>query len=258
VGRARLGSMLAAIGVMALVSGAALIGTSTMAAAATPTLSATVTSSSSGATCGTTPVSGSLPPFSTLCSDLSGGDVISLKGAGFHASALGSSEECNADPTQPNILFLGNYIPVSCTPVAIVSTTSTGTFSGSFTIKSGTTGPPATSSAPVCTNGSGSPVTTTTVPGCTTSGSGATDAAKYPCPPTAAQQAAGITCVIAIGDISGDRAVGAILFKGESTGGTTTTSGATSTSGASTSTTGATTWIRRRSRKSTWSAGSCA
>jgi hypothetical protein len=80
----------------------------------------------------------------------------------------------------------------------------------------------------VCTTGSGMPVTTTTIPNCTTSGDGATDAAKYPCPPTAAQLAAGDTCVVAIGDINGDRAVGAISFTGASTGATSTSVATTS------------------------------
>ncbi len=47
-----------------------------------------------------------------------------------------------------------------------------------------------------------------------TGGSPATDAAKFPCPPTAAQQAAGDTCVIAFGDASGDQATANISFAG--------------------------------------------
>ena len=222
----RLTRALSAVGLFALISGGALIGTSTTAAAATPTLSATVTSSSSGAMCSNTPVSGTgVGTVMTLCNHVSGGDVLTLNGAGFTPSALASDVECNSDPAQPMVTLLGNYIPISCTNVKILNVTATGTFTGSFTIKSGTTGPSA-AGTPVCTTGSGMPATTTTIPNCTTSGDGATDAAKYPCPPTAAQQAAGDTCVVAIGDINGDRAVGAISFAGASTGGA-TTSGAT-------------------------------
>ncbi len=222
----RLTRALAVVGLFALISGGALIGASTIAAAATPTLSATVTSSSSGATCSSTPVSGTgTGTVMNLCSNVSGGDVLSLSGAGFTPSALASDVECNTDPAQPMVTLLGNYIPISCTLVKILNVTATGTFTGSFTIKTGTTGPGA-AGTPVCTTGSGTPATTTTIPNCTSSGDGATDAAKYPCPPTAAQQAAGDTCILAIGDINGDRAVGAISFTGESTGGT-TTSGAT-------------------------------
>ena len=241
MGRTRLTSALAMMGVVALVSGGALIGTTAIAAAATPTLAATIGTSAQG-TCSATPVSGSAAPFSLLCSNLAGGDVINLSGANFAPKALGSDVECNSDPSQPMVVFLGNYIPISCTHINIVSTSTTGTFTGAFTVKSGTTGPPAPGT-PVCTTGGGTPTTTTTIPNCTTSGSGATDAANFPCPPTAAQQAAGDTCVLAVGDISGDRAVGEILFQGESPpGSTTTTTGAsTSTSGATTTTGGATT-----------------
>src|SRR6202043_3516987 len=87
--------------------------------------------------------------------------------------------------------------------------------------------------------------------GCTTSGNPATDAANFPCPPTAAQQAAGDDCAIAIGDQAGDRGVGVVLFGTETlptsttttTGGATTTTGGatTTTAGATTTTTGATT-----------------
>jgi hypothetical protein len=228
VSQIRLTRALSAVGLFALISGGALIGTSTIAVAATPTLSATVTSSSSGATCSTTPVSGTgVGAVMSLCRNVSGGDVLTLNGAGFTPSALASDVECNSDPAQSMVTLLGNYIPISCTNVKILNVTATGTFTGSFTIKSGTTGPGA-AGTPVCTTGSGMPVTTTTIPNCTTSGDGATDAAKYPCPPTPAQQAAGDTCVVAIGDINGDRAVGAIAFAGASTGGTTTSVATTS------------------------------
>src|ERR1700681_1124372 len=236
VSQIRLTRTLSAVGLFALLSGGAFIGTSTIAAAATPTLSATVTSSSSGATCSTTPVAGTgVGTVMNLCSNVSGGDVLTLNGAGVTPSALASDVECNSDPTQSMVTLLGNYIPISCTNVKILNVTATGTFTGSFTIKSGTTGPSA-AGTPVCTTGSGMPATTTTIPNCTTSGDGATDAAKYPCPPTAAQQAAGDTCVVAIGDINGDRAVGAISFTGASAGGTTTSGATTSPTTAPTAT----------------------
>ena len=45
-------------------------------------------------------------------------------------------------------------------------------------------------------------------------GNAATDAAKYPCPPTPAQQAAGASCFIAFGDLAGDQATTPISFAG--------------------------------------------
>jgi hypothetical protein len=45
-----------------------------------------------------------------------------------------------------------------------------------------------------------------------TGGNPYTDAAGYPCPPTAAQQAAGDTCVIAVGDTGGDQVTVPISF----------------------------------------------
>ena len=166
---------------------------------------------------------------------------------------MASIEQCNSDPTQPQILFLGNDIPVSCSPLALTSISSTGKLAGSKKVVTGTVGPPTTASAPTCTQ---TVPSTSVITGCSTSGSGTTDAAKFPCPPTTAQQASGDTCVLAIGDQAGDRAVGTILFGSETlptttiaggttttgAGGTTTTgAGTTTTTGATTTTTGATT-----------------
>src|ERR1700693_5303869 len=114
----RLTRALSVGGLFALISGGALIGTSTIAAAATPTLSATVTSSSSGATCSTTPVSGTgTGTVMTLCSNVSGGDVLTLSGASFAPGALASDVECNTDAAQSMVVLLGNYVPISCTNI---------------------------------------------------------------------------------------------------------------------------------------------
>ncbi len=195
------------------------------ASAATPTVTLAIKSSVAG-TCN-----------GSLCKGLANGDVINVSGAGFSANQEASTLECNDDPLQPVIVFLGNAVPVSCTPIVIVSTSAKGTFGPSpFTVKTGQTGPPDSIGVPTCTP----VVTPTTVipPGCKTSGNPQTDAAAYPCPPTAAQQAAGDTCVLAIGDIKGERAIGTILFGQETlptsttitTGSTTTTTSPTSTS----------------------------
>jgi hypothetical protein len=92
----------------------------------------------------------------------------------------------------------------------LVTTDATGSFTTTFTIVGGMTGPPAAG-----TDSSG--------------GDAATDAAAYPCPPTTAQQASGATCVIAFGDLAGERAIAPILFVGEVPPTTTTTVGGSTT-----------------------------
>ena len=67
----------------------------------------------------------------------------------------------------------------------------------SFTVTTGTVGPPSTTGTE--TGGSGNPTA---------------DAANYPCPPTPAQQAAGASCFIAFGDFAGDQATAPISFAG--------------------------------------------
>ena len=110
---------------------------------------------------------------------------VMVSGSGFADTSAGAILECNSDPSQPTISLLGHPSPVSCGPNPlpggtigpnVVSTSATGTFGPkAFTVVTGTVGPPATG-----TDSSG--------------GDAATDAAKYPCPPTTAQQAAGDTC----------------------------------------------------------------
>ncbi len=221
--------LLTAIGVLTLVVGTLLLATNvTSASAATQTLS--LTSTSAGVTCNDS------SPTAPVCSGLAAGDVVTISGGNFTAGSLASIEQCNSDPTQPQILFLGNDIPISCSALALTSISSKGVLSGTKTIKAGTVGPP-TVGTPTCKQ---TVPSTSVITGCTTSGSGPTDAANFPCPPTAAQQAAGDTCVLAIGDQAGDRAIGIALF-GSETLPTTTVAGATTTTGAATTTTGATT-----------------
>jgi len=230
--RLRLTARLGLLGLATVLTGGILLGTSMIAGAATPAVTMKVTTSASGVCGGAT------------CSKLAGGDVISVSGSGFAANQLATILECSSDPSQPVVLYLGVYAPISCSKIVIVATSTTGTFGPSnFTVVAGVTGPPATPYAPTCTESStASPTTTSTIPNCTTSGNETTDAAAYPCPPTAAQQAAGDTCVIAIGDISGQRAAGTILFGSEtlpsaSTTTTTTTAAPTTTTTAAPTTT---------------------
>ncbi|HVA02507.1 MAG TPA: hypothetical protein VMU64_02070 [Acidimicrobiales bacterium] len=222
------------LGVAAVLAGGTLLGANVVGvsgAATTPTLR--LSSTAAGVTCNNS------NPTSPVCSGLAGGEVVSLSGAGFTKGSLASIEQCNSDPTQPVMLFLGNDVPVSCSQISITTISSKGVLTGTHTMKTGTVGPP-TTGTPTCTQ---TVPTTSVITGCSTSGNPATDAAKFPCPPTPAQQAAGDTCVLAIGDQAGDRAIGIALFGTETvpTSSTSTTGGGTSTTGGSTSTTGATT-----------------
>jgi hypothetical protein len=113
-----------------------------------------------------------------------GNMVVQVAGSGFSVGkgGLASILECNSDAGQPTISFANTNIPVSCSDVKahLVTLSTNSMASQSFSIIQGTTGPP--------------------VPGTdSTGGDAATDAAKYPCPPTKAQVAAGDICVIAVG-----------------------------------------------------------
>ncbi len=158
----------------------------------------------------------------TPSTGLTNGQKVTVTATGLAHNSEGSIEECNSDPNQPTVELVGNATPVSCTSPAgptIIQTSATGTISATFTVVSGITGPP--------------------VPGTDTNHqSSATDAALYPCPPTAAQIAAGYSCQIIYGDASGDQPTQNITFASQTAIATTTTSTTSSStaSNASTST----------------------
>lgn len=137
------------------------------------------------------------------------GTVVNVSGFYFHQSATGSFLECNATKTEPTVALDGLQVPVSCTSPtgASATTTTTGEIEPpqGFLIRTGQTGPP-TSAA---TDSSG--------------GSAHTDAASYPCPPTAAQLAAGASCEVAFVDPEGDDAGVDISFATSTVTTTTTT-----------------------------------
>jgi len=135
--------LLTAMGVLTLVVGTLLLATNvTSASAATQTLS--LTSTAAGVTCNNS------NPSMPVCSGLAAGDVVTISGGRFTAGSLASIEQCSSDPTQPQILFLGNDIPVSCSALALTSISSKGVLAGTKTIKTGTVGPP-TAGTPTCT-----------------------------------------------------------------------------------------------------------
>lgn len=147
---------------------------------------------------------------------LADGQSVTVSGSGLSASSTGAIVECSTATLQPTVAVLGNKIPVSCTnPLAAIRTTdgSGNLSSSSFTVHTGVVGPPASG-----TDSVGNPA--------------ATDAANFPCPPTASQAAAGATCTVSFGDQAGDQASQAITFasSGSTTTGPTTTGPTTTVS----------------------------
>jgi hypothetical protein len=138
---------------------------------------------------------------------LNGGTVVTVNGSGFDASSAGAILECNADSSEPTVSLpapISQAVPVGCSGISaagLVTTTSSGTFATSFTIGAGTVGPPCGGSDLV------------SCPAVDSAGlAPAADAANFPCPPTTAQAAAGVTCVLAFGDAGGKQATVAISF----------------------------------------------
>jgi len=148
--------------------------------------------------------------------NLADGATVTVSGSGLQAGP-GAILQCNTATGQPTIAVAGNQVPVGCTnPLSkLINADASGNVPATpFTVKMGTIGPPAT--------------------GPDSAGKDATaDAANYPCPPTAAQQAAGAMCVVALGDAAGHQATQQITFQAA----TTTTVAATQTTQAPVATT---------------------
>jgi hypothetical protein len=136
---------------------------------------------------------------------LMNGQVLNWAASGMTPNALGSIIECNGDPTAPTIAFMGNNIPVGCSPVHLAFVSAAGTASGTFTIIGGPAQTPVGPPVANQTDSAGHP--------------GAQDALNYPCPPTQAQVNLGIVCVLAYGTTAGpgDQVFQPIHFQGEPT-----------------------------------------
>jgi hypothetical protein len=142
-------------------------------------------------------ITGAVPePAITLSpsTGLLGGSTTEITGTNYLPFQLAGALECNNAPNQPTVDFAGvAQVAVSCAFPQEVETSATGTFSLRYRVAQGVTGPPA--------------------PGIDSAGNQASvDAAAYPCPPTPAQQSAGVICQIAVGDQSGDVARVQISF----------------------------------------------
>jgi len=185
----------------------AVAGPGVTASGADSAFTLTLTTSAPGASCDDSTYSG------PVCSGVSSGDVITVAAGGLTPSVQASIVECSSVATQP---VIAPY-PVSCSALSPVTVPSSGPqsgeISGTFTVASGVLGPPETGDTPSCQSTSGWPTTALlSIPDCATSGDATTDAAQYPCPPTASQQAQGYVCTLGVMDDNDDRVVGTLLF----------------------------------------------
>lgn len=161
---------------------------------------------------------------------LTNGQSVTVTGSGFAPSSPGNVLECNNAQNQPTVALgspVNSSVSVGCTAPSLgpslTSTSATGTVSKSYKVATGTIGPPCGASGDLVT----------TCPATDSAGKDPkADAAGYPCPPTPAQQAAGVTCSLSFGDQAGDVSQATISFQGESAPSATTTTAATPTTAA--------------------------
>jgi len=168
---------------------------------------------------------------------LTNGATVTITGSGYADNSTGEILECNGASNEPYVSnSTTGQVSVGCTAPSLTTglthTSSTGTLSDTYTIKEGTVGPPCGQSGDIIG----------TCPSTDSAGlNPTTDAANYPCPPTSAQQAQGVTCSLTFGDQAGDSGTATILFAGETTGTTTTTAAPATSTTLATSTTATTT-----------------
>jgi hypothetical protein len=127
---------------------------------------------------------------------LVGGEDVTVTGTGLTPNSLSTLLECNTTAGQPTVATLGTAVPVGCTSLLryIQTTTASGDLPvTTFTIVEGTVGPPATG-----TDSAG--------------GNASTDAANYPCPPTAAQVSDGVSCDLRFSDEASDVVAVPLVF----------------------------------------------
>ena len=230
---------------------AASTTTSTTAASTTTTTAPTTTTTT--VPCDAKPTTVAGPPSMTLTPGtcLNGGTVVKVTGSGFDPGASGTILQCNSDAGQPTVALpapVSQDVPVSCTGINLanlITVGNDGSISGSATIIYGTPGPPC-----------GKPAYALT-PTCPTTDSGGgdptADAAKYPCPPTAAQIAAGDTCTLSFGDSAGKSQSVSISYTpaASATGGGSGTTTTTTTTAAAAATKAATAAVNKAATSTT-------
>jgi trimeric autotransporter adhesin len=160
---------------------------------------------------------------------LANGKVIQVTAKGFPANASGAVLECNDAPGQPTVA-LGAGVDVGCTSplTALANTDAQGDLDPAFSVVKGVPGSALAKLEPTDSSGA----------------STATDAARYPCPPTSAQIAAGDSCVIEYGASANGTQTGAsvaITFADQAQSTTSTTIPSATTPAAVVSTSGSTT-----------------
>jgi hypothetical protein len=147
----------------------------------------------------------------TPSTGLTSGQTVNVTGSGFTDNSIGEVLECNTDAKQPTVALgspLDKTVNVGCTPPnlsELVDTNASGSLTSTYSIISGTVGPPC----------GPSPAAATCPSTDSTGGNPQTDAAAYPCPPTAAQQAAGDTCELIYGDAQNESGSAPILIGAE-------------------------------------------
>ena len=134
---------------------------------------------------------------------------VTVTGNGFASGSYGYVLECNATPGEPTVAVgppFDQALPVGCTAPSLkhlVSTTATGGLTTTFQIKlNKRLGPPCGSS-------------NVTGPCSRYDSAGQhprRDARNFPCPPTPAQSASGVTCVLVFYDSANDVASTPIAF----------------------------------------------
>ena len=115
-----------------------------------------------------------------------GGHALVVTASGLHAGASAAVIECNTANGEPMVQVATVLVPVGCSPPDLenpVRADAAGRFTATFEEKRGTVGPPCGASGPKTCPRSDS-----------AGGVPAIDAAKFPCPPTPAQQQAGVGC----------------------------------------------------------------
>jgi hypothetical protein len=157
----------------------------------------------------------SAPLTVTPSTGLSAGTMVAVTGSAYTPNSIGNLIECNNAPNEPTVQLgspINSPLGVGCTAPSLtqlVQTDASGNIKAGTTFKvaAGTIGPPcgaapAAVTCPATDSGNVSPTA---------------DAANYPCPPTPAQQAAGVTCVLNYGDAAGDAGVATLTFAGTTT-----------------------------------------
>jgi hypothetical protein len=142
---------------------------------------------------------------------LTGGKTVTVVGSGLAAGAKGYVMECNEAPGEPTVRIgppFDESLPIGCSAPSlkrIVSTTANGTLATTTIVHEGRKLGPPCGVFPI-------------IAGCAHADSAGQrprgDAQNYPCPPSPAQQVAGVTCALVFVDTSHDQAAAPIVFLG--------------------------------------------